>query len=114
MRKALRFVVVTALALAATLTAVGAADAATMYHPNWTKLANCESSGRWHINTGNGYYGGVQFSSSTWRAYGGRSYARQAHLASQSEQIAVARRVLASQGPYAWPACSRRTGWQYG
>jgi resuscitation-promoting factor RpfA len=74
----------------------------------WDKVAKCESGGRWHISTGNGYYGGLQFSSGTWKAYGGRKYASQASKASKAEQIAVARRVLASQGPGAWPTCSRR------
>ena len=76
----------------------------------WDRVAKCESGNRWSINTGNGYYGGLQFSSSTWRAYGGRKYASQAHRASKAEQIAIARRVLAGQGPGAWPTCGRRAG----
>ncbi|BBA95918.1 putative peptidase [Actinacidiphila reveromycinica] len=76
----------------------------------WDKVAKCESSGNWKINTGNGYYGGLQFSASTWRAYGGAAYAPRADLASKSEQIAVAEKVLASQGPRAWPVCSLRAG----
>jgi resuscitation-promoting factor RpfA len=76
----------------------------------WDKVAKCESGNRWHISTGNGYYGGLQFSSSTWKAFGGRKYGGQAHKASKAEQIAIARRVLASQGPGAWPTCSRRAG----
>ena len=76
----------------------------------WDKVAKCESGNRWHINTGNGYYGGLQFSSSTWKAFGGRKYASQAHKATKAEQIAIARRVLAGQGPGAWPTCSRRAG----
>jgi LysM repeat protein len=76
----------------------------------WDKVAKCESGGRWHISTGNGYYGGLQFSSGTWKANGGRKYASQAHKATKAEQIAIARRVLASQGPGAWPTCSRRAG----
>jgi resuscitation-promoting factor RpfA len=76
----------------------------------WDKVAKCESGGRWHINTGNGYYGGLQFSSSTWKAFGGRKYAGQAHQATKAEQIAIARRVLASQGAGAWPTCGRRAG----
>jgi resuscitation-promoting factor RpfA len=82
--------------------------------PNWDALAQCESGGRWNVNTGNGYYGGVQFSAGTWRAYGGTQYAPRADLASREQQIAVAQRVLASQGPGAWPACSRKTGWHNG
>jgi resuscitation-promoting factor RpfA len=76
----------------------------------WDKVAKCESGNRWHIRTGNGYYGGLQFSSGTWKAYGGRKYGSQAHKASKAEQIAIARRVLASQGPRAWPTCGRRAG----
>jgi len=76
----------------------------------WDKVAKCESGNRWGINTGNGYYGGLQFSSGTWRAYGGRKYGSQANKATKAEQIAIARRVLAGQGPGAWPTCSRRAG----
>ena len=74
----------------------------------WDKVAQCESGGNWKINTGNGFYGGVQFAAGTWKAYGGKTYASQAHLATKAEQIAIARRVLAGQGPGAWPTCSRR------
>ena len=84
----------------------GSAKAASV----WDRVAQCESSGNWHINTGNGYYGGLQFVQSTWVGYGGRAYAPRADLATKAEQIAVARRVLASQGPGAWPVCSRRAG----
>jgi resuscitation-promoting factor RpfA len=83
------------------------AEAATSV---WDRVAKCESGGNWKINTGNGYYGGVQFAASTWKAYGGRTYANQAHQATKAEQIAIARRVLAGQGPGAWPTCSRRAG----
>ncbi|WP_367652491.1 transglycosylase family protein [Intrasporangium sp.] len=76
----------------------------------WDRVAACESGGNWHINTGNGYYGGLQFSYSTWRGYGGGAYAPRADLASKAQQIAVARRTLASQGPGAWPVCSVRAG----
>lgn len=76
----------------------------------WDRVAQCESGGRWNINTGNGYYGGLQFSASTWRAYGGGAYASRADKATKAQQIAVARRVLAKQGPGAWPVCSRRAG----
>jgi LysM repeat protein len=82
--------------------------------PNWDALAQCESGGSWNVNTGNGYYGGVQFSASTWQAYGGTQYAARADLATREQQIAVAGRVLASQGPGAWPSCSRTTGWHNG
>jgi resuscitation-promoting factor RpfA len=76
----------------------------------WDKVAQCESGGNWKINTGNGFYGGVQFAAGTWRAYGGKTYASQAHLATKAEQIAISRRVLAGQGAGAWPTCSRRAG----
>ena len=76
----------------------------------WDRLAQCESGGNWHINTGNGYYGGLQFSAGTWSAHGGGRYASRADLASKAAQISVAQRVLASQGPGAWPTCGARAG----
>ncbi len=76
----------------------------------WDRVANCESSGNWSINTGNSFYGGLQFVQSTWVGYGGRAYAPRADLATKSQQIAVAQRVLAGQGPGAWPVCSRKAG----
>ncbi|MFF4342343.1 transglycosylase family protein [Kitasatospora sp. NPDC001540] len=76
----------------------------------WDRVAQCESGGDWSINTGNGFYGGLQFTSSTWRAFGGGQYAARADQASRAQQIAVAERVLASQGPGAWPVCSKRAG----
>ncbi|PJM93952.1 transglycosylase family protein [Streptomyces sp. CB01373] len=85
--------------------AAHAADAST-----WNKVAACESSGNWHINTGNGYYGGLQFTRSTWAAYGGTRYAPSADLATRDQQIAVAEKVLDGQGPGAWPVCSTRAG----
>jgi resuscitation-promoting factor RpfA len=74
---------------------------------DWTGVAQCESSGDWSINTGNGYYGGLQFSQSTWEAYGGLAYASRADLASADAQIVVAERTLAGQGIGAWPSCGR-------
>ena len=88
--------------------APSAAQAATTR--TWDRLAACESGGRWHINTGNGYYGGLQFSAGTWRAYGGSRYAARADLASKSQQIAVAERLLDARGWAPWPVCSRRLG----
>ncbi|MFI8220559.1 transglycosylase family protein [Streptomyces sp. NPDC085932] len=76
----------------------------------WDRIAQCESGGNWHINTGNGYYGGLQFAPSTWRAYGGTAYAPTADRASRSQQIAVATEVQRSQGWGAWPVCSARAG----
>ncbi|MCX4859677.1 transglycosylase family protein [Streptomyces canus] len=94
---------VTGIAIAAPLMAAGNASAATA--SEWDTVAQCESGGNWSINTGNGYYGGLQFSASTWAAYGGTQYAAQANQASKSQQIAVAEKVLASQGKGAWPVC---------
>ncbi|MEV0021823.1 transglycosylase family protein [Streptomyces atroolivaceus] len=74
---------------------------------DWDRIAECESNGRWNINTGNGYHGGLQFAPSTWRAYGGGQYAPRADLATRSEQIAVGERVARSQGMGAWPTCGR-------
>ena len=73
----------------------------------WDKLAKCESGGNWSINTGNGYYGGLQFSLSTWRAYGGSGMP---HKASREEQIRIAKKVQASDGWGAWPACTAKLG----
>ncbi|MEV4561637.1 transglycosylase family protein [Kitasatospora sp. NPDC049285] len=84
-----------------TATSASAADVST-----WDKVAMCESTGNWSINTGNGFYGGLQFTSSTWAAYGGTAYAAQANLATKAQQISVAEKVLADQGPGAWPVCS--------
>lgn len=74
---------------------------------NWDAIAQCESSGNWSTNTGNGYYGGLQFSQSTWRAYGGTGSAANA---SREQQIAVAERVLQGQGIGAWPHCGKKGG----
>ncbi|WP_293773306.1 transglycosylase family protein, partial [Sporichthya sp.] len=90
------------------LAGVATAEAAST--SSWDRLAQCESGGNWQINTGNGYYGGLQFASGTWRSHGGARYAPRADLASRVEQIAVAERVLDTQGWGAWPACSRRIG----
>ncbi|QKW22222.1 LysM peptidoglycan-binding domain-containing protein [Kitasatospora sp. NA04385] len=88
-----------------TANSASAADVST-----WDKVAMCESTGNWSINTGNGFYGGLQFTSSTWAAFGGTAYAPQANLATKAQQIAVAEKVLASQGPGAWPVCSVQAG----
>ncbi|MFF3861640.1 transglycosylase family protein [Streptomyces sp. NPDC002209] len=94
---------VAGVAVAAPLMAAGSASAATA--GEWDRVAQCESGGNWSINTGNGYYGGLQFSSSTWAAYGGKAYAAQANQASKSQQIAIAEKVLKGQGKGAWPSC---------
>ncbi|MFD9795338.1 transglycosylase family protein [Streptomyces sp. NPDC059070] len=83
----------------------GAADGAV-----WDRIAQCESGGNWHINTGNGYYGGLQFSAGSWRAHGGGAYASTADRASRAQQIAVATRLQRSQGWGAWPVCAARAG----
>ncbi|MDF3141765.1 MULTISPECIES: transglycosylase family protein [unclassified Streptomyces] len=92
-----------AAAVAAPLMAAGSASAATA--SEWDAVAQCESGGNWSINTGNGYYGGLQFSASTWAAYGGTAYASTADQASKGQQIEIAEKVLASQGKGAWPNC---------
>ncbi|MFE3602989.1 transglycosylase family protein [Streptomyces sp. NPDC059142] len=94
---------ITGAAVAAPLLGATAASAATA--SEWDQVAQCESGGNWSINTGNGFYGGLQFTPSTWAAYGGNAYASRADQASKSQQIAVAEKVLAGQGKGAWPNC---------
>ncbi|MGW7547001.1 transglycosylase family protein [Streptomyces sp. NPDC054770] len=94
---------VTGVAVAAPLMAAGSASAATA--SEWDAVAQCESGGNWAINTGNGYYGGLQFSASTWAAYGGTQYAAQANQATKAQQIQIAEKVLGAQGKGAWPVC---------
>ena len=102
--------------LAAATAAVGAsaalfspaADAAPI--SDWERLAQCESNGDWSLNTGNGFHGGLQFTNSTWHAFGGGQFAPNAHQATKSQQIWVAERTLAGQGWGAWPACSAKLG----
>lgn len=91
-------VVAVAAAGLALSSGVAAADAV-----NWDAVAQCESGGNWSADTGNGYYGGLQISQSTWRAQGG---AGSPATASRAQQIAVANRIMASQGPGAWPTCA--------
>ncbi|WP_405453359.1 transglycosylase family protein [Streptomyces achromogenes] len=102
-----RLLTATALAasagIAGTLLTAGTAAAASV--ATWDKVAACESGGNWSINTGNGYYGGLQFSQSTWEAYGGLAYAGRADLATKKEQILIGEKVLARQGEGAWPVC---------
>ena len=104
-RSLVRLAVVGAVVTGAPLALAGTASAAP--DSAWDKLAQCESGGNWSINSGNGYYGGIQFNASTWHAFGGEGLP---HQASRSEQIAVAERTLAAQGWNAWPACSRKMG----
>ncbi|GAB2957080.1 LysM peptidoglycan-binding domain-containing protein [Amycolatopsis acidiphila] len=89
----------TPLAIAAT-----PAQAASV---NWDAIAQCESGGNWSTNTGNGFYGGLQFTQSTWKAYGGTGSPQSA---SREQQIAVAERVLQGQGIGAWPVCGKKAG----
>jgi resuscitation-promoting factor RpfA len=110
MRSHLSATLVAAGALALGVTAVTAGTAQAATGSTWDRLAQCESGGNWSINTGNGFSGGLQFSPSTWRAYGGTAYAPSAYQAGRSAQIAVAQRVLAAQGWGAWPACSAKLG----
>jgi hypothetical protein len=68
----------------------------------WDRIAECESGGNWHINTGNGYYGGLQFLTSTWLGAGGGDFAPRADLASREEQITVANRLYETSGTSPW------------
>jgi len=75
----------------------------------WDRIAACESGGNWAANTGNGYYGGLQFSHGTWAAFGGTAYAENAHQASKAQQIAIAEKVRAARGGYGdWPVCGKK------
>ncbi|MGO9730346.1 transglycosylase family protein [Mycobacterium sp.] len=84
-----------------------AGHAAAAPDSEWDRVAACESGGNWGINTGNGYHGGLQFSQGTWAAHGGGEYASSANQATRDQQIAIAERVLATQGRGAWPVCGR-------
>ncbi|MFD3922677.1 transglycosylase family protein [Streptomyces sp. NPDC058595] len=86
-------------------TGASAADATT-----WDRVAECESGGMWSADLGNGYYGGLQIAQETWADFGGTAYAPTADQASRSQQIAVAEKILAAQGPAAWPTCALITG----
>lgn len=102
----------------ATLSAAAAMGVAALASPTanaaplsaWDQVAACESGGNWQINTGNGYYGGLQFSAQTWAGFGGQQYAPTADQATKEQQIAVAEQVLASQGAGAWPNCGGPVG----
>lgn len=95
---------------AVALTLGGGSPASAASTSTWDRVADCESSGNWSINTGNGYFGGLQFTRATWAAYGGLQYAPRADLATRAQQILVAEKVLKGQGPGAWPVCSLRAG----
>ncbi|MGC0418516.1 transglycosylase family protein [Embleya sp. AB8] len=89
---------------------IGAGTAQAASVNTWDKVAQCESTGNWQINTGNGFYGGLQFTQSTWHEFGGTQYATRADQATKGQQIAIAEKVLKSQGPGAWPVCSVKAG----
>ncbi|MEV6208686.1 transglycosylase family protein [Kitasatospora sp. NPDC051914] len=96
------------IALAAPLLTGTTASAASV--STWDKVAQCEASGNWSINTGNGYYGGLQISMSTWRAFGGTAYASRPDLATKQQQILTGEKILAGQGEGAWPSCGPAAG----
>ena len=108
--RALRRGAVVLTGAAAVSLGVLAAPASAAAPNDWDAVAQCESGGNWAIDTGNGYYGGLQFSASTWRSFGGTTYASRADLATREEQIIVAERVLKVQGWGAWPSCSQQLG----
>lgn len=99
-----------AAAAAAMTGIIAAPQASAAPDSDWDRLAQCEAGGNWGINTGNGYYGGLQFSAGTWQAYGGGEFAPTANLATREQQIIVGERTLAAQGWGAWPACSASLG----
>jgi hypothetical protein len=103
---------VTGVAVAGVATVAGGLATATSAQAStvWDRVAASESGGNWSINTGNGYYGGLQFSDRTWDAFGGERYASTANRATKSQQITIAQKVLGSQGPGAWPTCGARAG----
>ncbi|MFI6076109.1 transglycosylase family protein [Actinoplanes sp. NPDC051343] len=101
---------ITAAGVAGTAALLGPASPAQASSVNWDAVAQCESGGNWSINTGNGFYGGLQFTKGTWKAYGGGKYASTANKASRSEQIAIAEKVLRGQGIGAWPVCGKKGG----
>ncbi|MDG9703119.1 transglycosylase family protein [Streptomyces sp. DH37] len=89
---------------------LGASGAQAADLDTWDRVAQCESGGLWSADTGNGYYGGLQLTQETWERYGGTAYAKRPDLASRSQQIAVAEKILADQGPDAWPSCGVNAG----
>ncbi|WP_344551270.1 transglycosylase family protein, partial [Streptomyces spororaveus] len=98
-------VLISGSALCLNVATAGAASVST-----WDKVAACESGGNWSINTGNGYYGGLQFSPSTWTGFGGATYAARADQATKQQQILIGEKVLAAQGQGAWPSCGPAAG----
>ena len=113
-RPVLRAGVIAAAAVTGPLAITGTAVAAPSVSPDsdatWDRLAQCESTQNWQADTGNGFKGGLQFTPSTWREFGGTRYADSPDEASRDEQIAVAKRVQDAQGWEAWPSCSSALG----
>lgn len=107
-RRTAGVVVVSAATVGAGFVTAGSAHADTS--SVWDRVAACESGGNWSINTGNGFYGGLQFTAQTWAGFGGLRYASSAQYASRAQQIIIAQNVLRVQGPGAWPVCSVRAG----
>ena len=99
-----------AIAVTAPLAFVAPAFAGPARQEPWDRVAQCESGGNWRANTGNGYYGGLQFSHGTWHSFGGGVYAGTADRATRSQQITIAEQVLRGQGWRAWPTCSTKVG----
>ena len=99
-----------ALALSSGIGLVTAAPAEAAATTVWDRVAQCESGGNWKINTGNGFYGGVQFAAGTWDHYKDAGSPADAQTASPEQQIVVAEKVFAAQGPRAWPTCAPRLG----
>jgi resuscitation-promoting factor RpfA len=93
---------------------LGAASAHAADASTWDRVADCESGGVWSANLHNGYYGGLQITQEAWDAFGGDSYAVRPDLASRSQQITVAERILAAQGPKAWTSCGAGAGLSLG
>jgi hypothetical protein len=96
--------------MAGVASAAPSATASPQSNSTWDRLAKCESTNNWDADTGNGFKGGLQFTQSTWKAFGGRKYASSPDEASREEQIAVAKKVQAEQGWDAWPTCSKKLG----
>ncbi|WP_437097692.1 transglycosylase family protein [Streptomyces flavidovirens] len=92
------------------LVLAGTGNASAAPAADWSAVAECESGGDWNANTGNGFSGGLQFTQSTWSAYGGTQYAPSAHQATPQQQAAVADKVLQGQGIGAWPVCGAKAG----
>ena len=107
----IRAALVTAAVAAVPVAGLATATSATAATPSaWTTVAQCEASGNWAANTGNGFFGGLQFTPSTWAAFGGTAYAASADQATPAQQITVGEKVLAEQGPGAWPVCGAKSG----